>query len=159
MKDCAKIKELLPDYAYGETGKDDTAFIQAHIAKCGECLAELDKIKKIAQAASGLKAELPQHMWDMHLKGIISRLDEPVKKGFALPAWLNVRVLAAGFAVFMMLVAGTFTYFGYFKKALPVKGTETEMAESLDMFENMEIIERLEFYKTMTEKLCEKEPC
>jgi|GEM_PF-1861758 len=161
MKDCAKVKELLVDYAYNESAREDRQFVESHIERCALCAEELEGIKKTASAASSMKAELPEHMWDMHLNGIMKRLNKPAKKVFAfnLKFGFNIRPLAAGFAGLLMIAAGTLAYFGYFNKSMPSDSRETEMAESLDMMQNMEIIERLEFYKTMTEKLCEKEPC
>ncbi len=159
MKDCIKAKELLVDFVYNEAGKEDRAFVESHIKTCDSCAVELEKIRKVASAASSMKAELPQHMWDMHLKSIMKSFQKQNKKKVWFDFGIKARAFAAGFAVFLMAAVGTIIYFGHFERLFNGKNRELKMAENLDMIQNIEIIERLEFYKTMAEKLCEKEPC
>ncbi len=49
MTDCANVlmRDLLPEYAHGVLGADDTARVAAHLAACDACRAELALIGRV----------------------------------------------------------------------------------------------------------------
>jgi putative zinc finger protein len=58
MSDCAnvEVRELLPELMHGRLGEADRARVQAHVAGCEECAAELATLQAVQRAYSHVPA-------------------------------------------------------------------------------------------------------
>lgn len=99
MTDCTACSPLLDEYLDGTLGDDRRSVVEAHLAGCAACRAELEAIRRITEAARALPATLapPAAVWP----GIADRLapSTPVRIGAArrMPWWQ----LAAALALFL----------------------------------------------------------
>jgi hypothetical protein len=147
-KECAETRANLVEYLYNETGdKDMLARIKAHLHGCGECSAELEKFKKIELAAKGMKVEFPDAVWDMHRKGILAGLARTKKKNLVFDFRFDIK--RAGIALALVLIiVGVLTQFGNITKFIAQR--TPSLMDDVDMVQNIEIIERLDFYKKLS---------
>lgn len=58
MMDCssARIRDLLPEYAHGRLSAADRVAVEAHVAGCADCAAELSLVRAAASALSAAPA-------------------------------------------------------------------------------------------------------
>jgi len=54
---CNEIAELLVDYADGELSPADASRVEAHLATCGDCRGELDRLRRSLAAAKAIWSE------------------------------------------------------------------------------------------------------
>lgn len=111
---CDQIGPQLGPYVDGEAPPDARASVEAHVAACPVCAAEMESLQRLAAMIGPAAAEsAPAGLWD----AIESRLDDagsppiesrpwPRQRGFRLR--LN-RPLAAAAAVAMMVGLGFFS--------------------------------------------------
>ncbi len=54
MTDCpnGEMRDLLPEYAHGVLGAEDTARVAAHVAACDDCRAELALIGRVRESVT-----------------------------------------------------------------------------------------------------------
>ncbi|MDD4843806.1 MAG: zf-HC2 domain-containing protein [Anaerotignum sp.] len=58
---CEKCRELLWEFLEGELGKDDAAFVSAHLENCQDCQEEAKQLQKIMDSLKNLpEEELPE---------------------------------------------------------------------------------------------------
>jgi predicted anti-sigma-YlaC factor YlaD len=152
-RDCGFIQENLLDYVYHELNnaklKKD---IDEHIKECPECVEKVEQYREIESTVKEMKVEFSDSVWELHRRGIHEKLNrkEPgLLNNFAafLKHFFSLRQI--GVALLVLLLAGVGTQ--YFRG---VQSTEDQriVTEQMDMFQNMEIIERLEFYTQISEK-------
>jgi len=156
-KECEFFREKLRDYAMGglESEPELVRKISEHTAICAECWNEADAYKKAMEtAASVMRVEFSEDVWEMQRREIIKRVTyrpdiiAGIKK--ALASFFTTRRLAAGFALALIVAAGAGAAFRHYSYTRELK-TEQTVISRLDMLENIEIIERLEFYKKLSE--------
>lgn len=89
--ECSKVQSLISEYSVGLIGGRQKAEIEAHLAKCPECAAELEKLTKVMRLVDGLDSkEPPVGLWN----GVYNRITQPEN------AWKhNVRRKVAGWSV------------------------------------------------------------
>jgi hypothetical protein len=157
-KECMFFDDKLLEYALAEldTEPELKAKIEGHTSICMDCWKKVDAYKKTsAAAAAAMKVDLSEEVWEVQRKEIIKRVTYRVDVLAEIRKYilkmLTTRKLAAGFALFMFLAAGAGAGFRYFEYSEKLK-SERVMISRVDMLENIEIIERLDFYKKMAEK-------
>lgn len=157
-KECEFFDDKLLEYALGEldTEPELKKKIGEHIGICTDCWKKVDEYRQAsAMAASVMKVDFSDDVWAVQRKEIIRRVTyrvdvlEVIRK--FLVKVMTTRKLAAGFAMLIMLAAGAGAGFKYHAYQENLKAERT-MTSRIDMFENMEIIERLDFYKTMNDE-------
>jgi hypothetical protein len=157
-KECEFFSDKLLEYAFNELDGEPELKkkIEEHTAICTDCWNKVDGYRKTsAAAAAAMKPEFSEDVWEMQRRQIIKRVTHKVdviaEARKFLKNVLTTRKLAAGFALFVALAAGAgagFTYYSHEEKLRE----ERVITAKIDMFENMGVIERLDFYKKMQEK-------
>lgn len=75
MRDCpdGELRDLLPLYAMGALAGADHARVEAHVASCADCRAELELVRRVARAyavapvnARAIVAHIPPHVPGPH---------------------------------------------------------------------------------------------
>jgi hypothetical protein len=147
-KECAETRANLVEYLYDEAGDEGMRErVKTHLRGCGDCSAELEKLKKIESAAKGMKVEFPDAVWDMHRKGILAGLARTKRKDFIFDLHFDIK--RAGIALALVLIIiGVLTQFGNITKFIAQR--TPSVMDDVDMVQNIEIIERLDFYKKLS---------
>ena len=151
MKKCGIKNEMLVDYVYGETGPGTgLAALESHISGCPECRAEIEKLKAVSKAAASIKVDFSEDIWTMQRSAILKKLKKNEKKRVNLPGFFRGLFPAGAIltAAMILIVAGAgLTYF-YHSKSVEQQRT---LAEKSEMLQNLDIIERLDFYEKISE--------
>lgn len=75
-QDCEAIGPLLSAYADDELGPEERTRVEAHVDGCGGCRGELEEIRSLVVAASGLHvAPPPEEVWDTFLDNVYNRIE------------------------------------------------------------------------------------
>lgn len=156
---CDEVKPLLPGLAAGALDADERAVINAHLAGCADCRAELAEYNAVAY---GLTQVVPQHTPSPALRGSIlaaARASAPqaTTTGSAEPSWLErlrailnkpgytlgaaIAVVAAALALVPILsaqrvspeIARRAQIIAERSKAVAMRGTENAPAASATM--------------------------
>jgi anti-sigma factor RsiW len=156
-KECEFFDDKLLEYALGELEAEPELKkkIEEHTGICTDCWKKVDGYKSTAAAAAtAMKVELSEDAWELQRKEIIKRatyrVDVPAEIRKFLLNLLTTRKLATGFALFIVLAAGAGAGIKYYNYSKQLQAERT-MITKVDMLENIEIIERLDFYKKMSE--------
>ena len=157
-KECEFFDDKLLEYALGELDAEPglKKKIEEHIAICTDCWKRVDDYKKTsAAAAAAMKAGLSEDAWELQRKEIIKRVtyrpDVMAEIRKFLTKLLTTRKLATGFALLIVLAAGAGAGIMYYNYSKQLQAERT-MITKVDMLEYIDIIERLDFYKKMSEK-------
>jgi anti-sigma factor RsiW len=157
-KECEFFKGKLIDYALDELDAEPELKkkIEEHTASCTDCWAEVDGYRKTSSlAASVMRVDFSGDVWEMQRKQIIKRVTRRVNVlaeiGKFFTAAFTTRKLAAGFALFIVLAAGVGAGAVYYNNAKQLEKERT-ITSRIDLLDNMEIIERLDFYKEMSDQ-------
>lgn len=157
-KECEFFSGKLLEYVYNELDAEPALKkkIEEHIAICTDCWKKVEDFRATsAAAADSMKPEFSEEVWEMQRRQIIKRIKHRVDVAAEIRKFLKniltTRKLAAGLALFIMLAAGAGAGFTYYRHQEQLR-TERIITAKIDMFENMGVIERLDFYKKMHEK-------
>ena len=157
-KECEFFSGKLLEFAMGELEAEPELKkkIEEHVSICTDCWKKVDGYRKAGEtAASVMKVDFSDDVWEMQRKEIIRKVTQKPDVAGAvrkfLTGLLTVNRLAAGFALVLMLATGTVAGLKYHDYAEKLKA-ERVMISKVDMLENMEIIERLDFYKKLSER-------
>lgn len=156
-KECGFYDDKLLEFSFGELDAEPELKkkVEEHLAICIECWEKVDGYRKTsATAAAAMKVDFSDEVWEMQRREIIKRATYKVDvlaeiRNF-ITGLLTTRKLATGFALLVFLAVGSGAGYNYFKYAEKLK-SERVMISKVDMLENIEIIERLDFYKKMAE--------
>jgi hypothetical protein len=147
---CPVSNELLTDYIYDEiSDRTKLAEIEAHIKSCPECRAELKKLKMVKEAAKANEVDFSADVWAIHKQGILKKLSE--NDIFLQTAWerfrsiMNIKTL--GLAVLILLMTGAGIQYC---SVLKVSQEKKVIAKQMELLQNYEIIERLDFYEKIS---------
>lgn len=154
-KECEFYSDKLLDYAYGELPLELEKRVSEHAAICVDCWKEVDGYKKAAQvAASAMTVDFSGDIWEMQRREIIKRVvyrpnifKEAVK---FLVRSFSARKLAAGLALLVLMAAAGAFGLKYLNDEKTLEA-QMNITNKIDMFDNMPIIERLDFYKKMSD--------
>ena len=154
-KECEYFSDKLMDYAVGELAPEFLARVQEHAGMCTDCWKKVDEYKKAASvAADAMRVDFTDEVWEMQRREIIKkatyRVNVLAEIGKFIVKAISARKLAAGVALLILLAAGTGAGYMYFKNEQQ-KQMEKTITNKIDMFDNMALIERLDFYEKMSE--------
>ena len=149
---CGITDELLVDYIYEEIeDAAKLAEIEAHVKNCALCAAELKQLDLVKKASKNADIDFSGDIWAMHKQGVLRKL---AKKENVLMN-LRVKVLSVfdfkvlGLAALILMFTGAGMQ--YYRV---VKATQDQkaMAGQMELLQNFEIIERLDFYEKISKK-------
>lgn len=148
---CKSYEEDLVLYYYAETGANERATIERHLAQCLRCRKFVDDLGRVLPQMVP-KPELPQAFWDDYFRETLVKLDEQSMRqnwwrrwvapmnGWLVPAFGTVAI--AVFATALMLGKGSFTSTA---ETVQVKIPAEVLVDSnqLEFFKSLEILESL----------------
>lgn len=154
-KECEFYNDKLLEHAYGELTPDLEKKVSEHIGICVDCWKKADGYKKASKvAAAAMQVDFSGEVWEMQRREIIKRATYRVNIWKEAVKFLvdifSGRRLAAGLALFILLAAGGVAGFKYFQHEKVLEAQMT-ITNKIDMFDNMPIIERLDFYSKMSD--------
>jgi len=93
-QECESFQLLMSGYLDGELTPEDRARLEQHLASCGGCRKEFDKMKRLVAAASELRLdEPPEEVWDTFMDGVYNRIERQT-------GWIFFIMGAAALALF-----------------------------------------------------------
>lgn len=73
---CNELQPLMSGYLDGELDTSDRQRLEAHLAECGACREEFEKMKSLVSAASTIRFEdPPDEVWDTFLDNVYNRAE------------------------------------------------------------------------------------
>ena len=151
-KQCGITNELLVDYIYGEIEDASKAeSLAAHIKVCASCAAEVDELNLVKKASGNAGINFSADIWAVHRQGVLRKLEKHenvfLKMKEAFFAAFSFKVL--GLAALVLLMGGVgIRYYSVLK----VTQEQKAIAEQMELLQNFEIIERLDFYEKISKK-------
>lgn len=104
--DCEKVQSLISEYSVGMMGGRRKSEIEAHLASCPACAAELDKLQKVLLLVDGLDAkEPPAGLWN----GVYNRIINPEPRAWRQKIRRRVAGWSVGFAAAALALMMIFT--------------------------------------------------
>ncbi len=147
MAEKCRIKdEELIELFYGESSDPG---LEVHAAACAECARKLAGMKAVTGVIESSRMELPREAWDLHTRGVMARIKKSRQLKIKMPSFIKSlfasRLVLTGAAAFaaVVFVAGAGLLFNQKTK---VYDRDRAVLERIEMFENMEVLERLDFY-------------
>jgi membrane-associated protease RseP (regulator of RpoE activity) len=117
MKECSKIKELLPLYVSRDITPAETESIEAHLGVCGECKREAEKYQSIKSALGGLKeVSRPPEYWIGYERSLYDKI-EAIRS--AKPAWQFALLRTAAVLLIGLFIGYVTAPFVRFKSSAP----------------------------------------
>jgi hypothetical protein len=152
---CKNYEEDLVLYHYAETGANERAAIEQHLAKCLRCRNFVDDLGRVLPQMAP-KPELPQVFWDNYFRETVAKLDEQAARqnwwrrwfapmnGWLVPAFGTVAI--AIFAIALMLEKGDFNSLtdnaaGKIPAEVLVDSNQLEFFKSLEILESLSTLE------------------
>ena len=122
MRDCAnaEVRDQLPEFVHGRLGSTARLAVEAHLATCADCAAEVDLLRSIAGAmGDALAARVPR----VDVDRIVAALPAPRR---ARPVWFRTAQWRA--AAVILFMAGSTSLLWVNRKApsLPSEPLATE---------------------------------
>jgi|YelNatPaOPRAMG01_1025707.scaffolds.fasta_scaffold15432_6 hypothetical protein len=155
-KECEFFRDKLLDYSIEELDTEISQKVKEHIEICPECWKIVDDYKKTNSLITGmLKVNFSEDVWEMERKEIIKRATQKIDikkeiiKIFKL-LFTTRRVLTA--AVLTIFLVFCITLGGIQYKKNQELNKEKIIIENIGLLENMELLERLDFYKEINKK-------
>lgn len=155
-KECGFFRDRLFDFSIGEIEPDIAEKIKEHIELCPDCWKIVDDYKRTDSTVAGiLKVDFSEDIWQMERKEIIKRATQKIdikKEVLKILKMLftTKRVLTAAVAtvllVFCVMVGGI-----QYKKSQELNKQKI-VIQNIGLFENIELLERLDFYKKINDK-------
>lgn len=156
-KECAFFDGKLLEYAMDELEAEPELKkkVEEHVSGCADCWKKADGYRRAMRTAAGvMKVDFSDEVWEVQRREIIRRVTHKTDVLRAVREFLGrlltTRRLAAGFALTLVLAAGAGAGYRYYANARQLHAERT-MISKVDMLENMELIERLDFYKKMSQ--------
>jgi predicted anti-sigma-YlaC factor YlaD len=76
---CDKFKELLAGYQDGELDDDQLKLVEAHLAECAECRAELARLNAVKEVTDKVQyKDLPPEVWEDYWQNVYRRIERGV---------------------------------------------------------------------------------
>ena len=149
-KECQINSELLVDYVYGEiTDVKKQSEVESHIKTCASCAAEVKKLKMVIEASKLNEVKFSSDIWAIHKEGILKKLkkaDNPIQYlRERFHAIFDFKVLGVATLILLMTGVGIQYY-----KVIKVSQNQKAIAEQMELLQNFEIIERLDFYQKVS---------
>jgi len=154
-KECEFFREKLSDYVSGERTPDIAEKVKEHVEICPDCWQITDDYKKANSTVSDvLSVDFSEDVWEMERKEIIKRAMQKTDIGKEIIKRLKIlftakRVLTSA-VVTIILVCFIGTGVIQYNKSQEIK-KERQIIQNIGLLKNMEILERLDFYKKIAE--------
>ncbi|HDQ26374.1 MAG TPA: hypothetical protein ENN43_06490 [bacterium] len=149
---CGFPRDRLMEYVYSGTEEaKDIAEIEAHIKGCAGCAEKAAGYKSAIKAYSEIKVDFSEDVWDIQRQEIIRKIRKERKDPFAAVLKVFSFVFGhkkLGFALLLVALAGVWA--GHYRNQAALQ-RDRVMIEKVDVLENMEILERLDFYRDLAE--------
>ena len=139
MTDCAKIREELSAYLDNELAKEERSLIGDHIKSCASCAAELDSLRRYADAAASLKGIKAPEGFLASVRERIGRRSgfKEVIRILFVPFYIKLPIEAAAVAASVLLILTVFK--GSIKQPLEYAGNEEVPAPRERKFDKVAI--------------------
>ncbi len=126
-RECAKLRERLPELAEGVLGGSDRARLEAHLASCPRCAAELADLRVVVSALRAIPPDpLPAHILGSVRRAVAGRA-RPIART-PVQHWARLVLASSAAAVVLaMALAFHFTQGG-------VKAVQPMLAKKADQF-------------------------
>jgi len=151
-KECGITNELLVDYIYGEiTDAAKGAEIKTHIKTCASCAAEIKQLNLVKKASGNAGINFSADIWGVHRQGILRKLAKKenafrnLKEAFF--SFFDVKIFGLAAVILLMTGAGLQYY-----RVLKVLQEQKAIAGQMELLQNFDIIERLDFYEKISKK-------
>ena len=158
LKACRNLEEDLVLYYYGEVSESARGNCEAHLKNCEACRASLAEMRSLLPMTAA-HDEPPQAFWEDYSREMRRKLDAVTERetwwrrivGSVAP--LPVPALATG-AVLLLALTLTLGK-GLWQSSTTALDDEAlievlPMAEQLDFFSNMELLDNLDLLETLT---------
>ena len=158
LKACRNLEEDLVLYYYGEVSESARGNCDAHLKNCEACRASLAEMRSLLPMTAA-HDEPPQAFWEDYSREMRRKLDAVTERetwwrrivGSVAP--LPVPALATG-AVLLLALTLTLGK-GLWQSSTTALDDEAlievlPMAEQLDFFSNMELLDNLDLLETLT---------
>ena len=158
LKACRNLEEDLVLYYYGEVSESARGNCEAHLKNCEACRASLAEMRSLLPMTAAHE-EPAQAFWDDYSRELRRKLDAVTERetwwrrivGSVAP--LPVPALATG-AVLLLALTLTLGK-GLWQSSTTALDDEAlievlPMAEQLDFFSNMELLDNLDLLETLT---------
>lgn len=109
--DCARVRELLYEYADGTLDSKLMGAVLAHIEACEDCRRELDETVNMLDALKSCAEEPPASLYEGVMARVGQTEQEPAVIRGAGRRFIPIGSIAAACAVVMMLVVGRHVIF------------------------------------------------
>jgi len=157
LKACQNVEEDLVLYYYGELKESAQSNCEAHLKNCETCRASLAEMRSLLSMTAA-HDEPAQTFWDDYSREMRRKLDAVAEREtwwrriVALVASLPVPALATG-AVLLLALTLTLGK-GLWQSSTSAPDDEAlievlPMAEQLDFFSDMEILDNLDMLETL----------
>jgi len=112
MKDCSRIKEMLPALFEGILSADETAAVQEHLTTCKPCRAALDDLKKTMHLLQHLDEVDPPPWFAQRVMGKIREKETKGKRGVLRRIFypLRVKIPLQALASVLIVVLALYLY-------------------------------------------------
>ena len=158
LKACRDLEEDLLLYYYGEVSESARGNCEAHLKNCEACRASLAEMRSLLPMTAA-HDEPAQAFWEDYSREMRRKLDAVAEREtwwrriVGLVAPLPVPALATG-AVLLLALTLTLGK-GLWHSSAPAPDDEAfmevlPMAEQLDFFSNMELLDNLDLLETLT---------
>lgn len=144
---CRVKDEELTEFFYGESSDPG---LEAHAAGCRECSRRLEGMKKVTDIINSSRRELPREAWDIHTASVMKKIR--AARQIKMPSFISglfanrlVLTGAAAFAAVLFVAGAGFMY----SAKTSAHDRDRAITERMEMFENMEVLERLDFYSNL----------
>jgi predicted anti-sigma-YlaC factor YlaD len=155
-KECEFFREKLFDYVSGELTPDVTEKVKEHVGICPDCWQIVDDYKKAnSTAVNVLKVDFTEDVWEIERKEIIKRVTQKTDVRKEIIKALKIlfttkRVLTSAVATVVLVCFISIGMIQYNQNQELNK--EKQIIQNVGLFEDMGILERLDFYQKIAEK-------
>ena len=152
---CDSLEEKIIEFVYGEAEPGTEEEIKAHLDSCEGCKRKVAGYKKVAERAGSIKVDFSDDIWRMQRESIIRRVRK--EKDAGVLGWLGkavrglfeARKLSFALAVLLLIAVGAGIQ-NYKKNEMLAR--DKAITEKFELYENLEILERLDFYAEVSQK-------
>lgn len=147
---CGITNELLVDYIYGEMEEiSKVKELEGHLQSCASCAAEVKELNLVKRAAQNADINFSADIWAVHKQGVLRKLEKRenvfLKMKEAFFSTFSFKVL--GLAALVLLMSGVGIRYYH---VLKVSQEQKAISEQMELLQNFEIIERLDFYEKIS---------
>ncbi len=104
-RSCRRVRPALVDLAVGTLSRSDVPRVEAHVATCATCRADLDAMREISEAfAAEAAPAVPEDFWRRQRQAIMRRVRTAPPPARVVPARMGRWQLAGAAATVLLAV-------------------------------------------------------